>query len=113
MKYKTVAYIVDNAVLQSTPPREGYEASPIPADPSKSIVYAHWDNPNWEREFEELEGVTWLGFPWDPPPAETVPLLLSLQPDTPNGAARTSVFTGDAAPESLASMLRKTGKRIA
>lgn len=119
--YKTVAYIVDNAVLQSTPPLEAYEAHPIPADPTKSLVYVHWDNPNWEAEFEATLGVMWLGFPWEPPPAEAVPLLQSVYADQPLGTsgANTIAIPVDgtpAPPESLASMLRKvspTGRRVA
>lgn len=111
---KTVAYIVDNDVLLSSRPREAYSAEPCPGDPTKSLVYCHWDNPNWEVEFEALPGVTWLGHPWDVPPADTIPLLASFYTDPL--ASRTTTIAApvvDTPPESLASMLRKAGRRIA
>lgn len=115
--YKTTAYIVDNTVL-SEMGNLSFTAQPIPADASKSMVYIHWDNENLEERFEANPGVMLLGFPWETPPDDAIPLIQSLyQSDTDLLASRgLSLPTSDSPPESLASMLRKisqTARRIA
>jgi hypothetical protein len=116
---RTAVYIVDVATLDGRLPRDPFDVHEIPSDPTKRLVFVHWDNPNWEVEFENSDGVTWLGFPWDAPPADAVALLASLQPvdltARPATSAAPSTPTTDApAPtESLASLLRKTGLPVA
>lgn len=63
---------------------QAWNASTIPADPSRALVLISWDNPNSEREFEERTDIEILalGLPWEPVPAEAVPLLASFNSDS-------------------------------
>jgi hypothetical protein len=107
-------YIVPSDLLLSSPPRDGWHATPVPSDPTKSLVVVRWDNPNFEVEFESLPGVLPLGHPWEPLPTEAATLLASFQPTpTAPAAARLAPATAlpvtdvPATPESVAGALRK------
>lgn len=111
--YKTTAYIVDQPVLSDpTMQQLAYEATPIPADPTKCMVYVHWENENLEERFEAIPGVMTLGFPWESPPADAVPLIQSLyQPNSDLISTQGLAIPTTIAPtECLASMLRKTSQ---
>lgn len=72
-------YIVDDELLTSPLLRGDWEEHTIPGDPSKHLLFIEWDNHNDEAAFEILPGVLMLGQPWEPTPAEAVPLLASFQ----------------------------------
>lgn len=105
------AYIVLSELLLVTPPRDAWHATTIPADPSQSLVVVEWDNPNFEVEFESLPGVRPLGRPWEPLPADAVPLLASFQEPTDASVmkATPTILEVDvpANPETVASALRE------
>lgn len=115
------AYIVPEGFLNGLTMLGGrfaqhWQATSIPADPTRALVVIHWDNPNAEAEFEARPEVLALGAPWEPIPAEVAPLLESLADPafTPNAltaAARTggAMLTDTVAqPDTVYSALRKT-----
>lgn len=112
--YKTTAYIVDaDAMTEDMMRGLAYEATPIPADITKRMVYIHWESVNDEERFEATPGVMTLGFPWEVPPVDAIPLIQSLyQADTDLLASRGLALPSvDDPPESLASMLRKVSQQ--
>lgn len=72
-------YIVTDELLTSPLLRGDWEEHTIPGDPSKHLLFIEWDNHNDEAAFEILPGVLMLGQPWEPTPAEAIPLLTSFQ----------------------------------
>jgi hypothetical protein len=108
------AYIVPTEMLRTSPPKDDWDARPIDADPTQSLVMVTWDNPNFADEFEALPGVVYLGLPWEPPPAEAVPLLASMQTaiEQTSGALTAVAPSTDSTsspPASLGRMLRDMG----
>jgi hypothetical protein len=99
-------YIVPTDLLTSLPPRGEWHATPIPADPTRSFVVVEWDNPNEESAFERRPEILPLGNPWEPLPAEAIPLLASFQVAINTGATLPSTDT-PAGPDSVATALRK------
>lgn len=74
------AYIVPSTLLIAAPPlcRE-WHATPIPSDPTQSLLVVIWNDGNAEGQFESQHGVLPLGDPWEELPAEAAPLLASFQ----------------------------------
>jgi hypothetical protein len=101
------SYIVPSALLRETPPKECWHAYPIPADLTQSLVFVQWGNMNLELEFERLDGVLHLGYPWETPPAEALPLLASFPQSVAESALKESSPIGELPPtDSLARCLR-------
>lgn len=117
--YKTTPYIVDTGIF--TDPIMGqlsWQAQPIPADQSKQLVWVQWENENMEESFEAHPLVTSLGFGWEAPTSDVLPLLQSMiQPNSDLLATRGIAIPDTIQPtECLASVLRKvsqTARRIA
>lgn len=114
-------YIVTDELLASPLLRGDWEEHTIPGDPSKHLLFIEWDNHNDEAAFEVLPGVLMLGQPWEPAPAEAIPLLASFQDAEattkeaqPTGAAPLVDAPIDAPVESVpvdsvSTALKKTG----
>lgn len=55
-------------------------STPFPGDPTKSLLNVSWhDHPDERAAFEALPDVVPLGLPWEPIPADAVPLLASFR----------------------------------
>jgi hypothetical protein len=100
-----------------------WHAQGIPGDPTKSLLFVNWGeghgHPNGEALLEARDGVLPLGLPWEPLPAEAVPLLASFQDPAPSltvsGAIIAGAPTVDATPAATVSVgraLKTIGIRI-
>jgi hypothetical protein len=105
------AYIVPTSLLSTIPSGIDWHATQPPDDPTQSLVVIDWENPNFQDVFEAQVGVLPLGHPWEPLPAEAVPVLASLQDPSAvakGGAAIPTLPDPAAAPDTVATALRKT-----
>ncbi len=113
-------YIVPNDILESdmfrTIPRPEWHAESIPGDPTKSLLTVQWGeghcHPAREGELESMPGVLPLGYPWEPLPAEAVPLLASFQDPLAASATAIALPAVPPAPDSLGRALHKIGRKI-